>query len=105
MIVVAFDCVGFCFSVNFRTASPYVVGGVHQEVVEHTEKPATGIHVHIHVVIVVDIHVVTVLVVLIVVVVIVVVVVVDIVHNVADNGGSNDACRHEGPEIKTTSRR
>ena len=66
MIFVACDCVGFCFSVNFCTAPPHVVGGVHQEVVEHTEKPATGIHVHIHVVIVVVVVVVVIVVIVVV---------------------------------------
>ena len=43
--------------------------------------------------------------VVVVVVVIVVVVVVDIVNNVPDNCGSNDARCHEGPEVETTTRR
>ena len=68
MIVVACDCLGFCFCFNFCSAPPHVVGGTHQEIVEHTEQPATGIHVHVHVVIVV------------VVVVIVIVVIVVVVH-------------------------
>ena len=87
MIVVVCDCVGFCFSVNFCTAPPHVVGGVHQEIVEHTEQPTTGIHVHVHVVIVV------------VVVVIVIIVVLGVDH-VDDQGGGEDGKAHEVEHIE-----
>ena len=68
MVVLVVVVGGFGFCVGLCVASPYIVGRVRQEVIDHTEQAATRVHVHVHVVVVV-------------IVVVVIVVVVVVVHD------------------------